>query len=96
MYDVKVDVHGYTGVKFLTCGNLPLTNQTDIAAIRAGYERAISLGVSAATNELARFERRVSSALEEAKKKSDAEKRKAENAKLAEGLESVSTASKIQ
>ena len=66
------------------------------AAIRAGYERAFRLGVSAATNELARFERRVSSAQEEAKKKADVEKRKAENAKLAEGLDAVSTASKIQ
>ena len=84
--DFVVDVRGYTGVKFLSFRDLPLTNQTDIAAIRAGYERAVSLGTSAATNELARFERRVSLAREEAKKKADAEKRKAENAKLAEGL----------
>lgn len=87
------------GTEFPIWSNSPtrsITNAVDVAAIRAGYERAISLGVSAATNELARFERRVSSAQEEAKKKADVEKRKAENAKLAEGLDAVSTASKIQ
>ena len=66
--------------------SLSLTNAADIATIRAGYERAFSLGVFAATNELARFERRVSSFQEEAKKKTDEKKRKAENAKLAESL----------
>ena len=65
---------------------LTLTNSADVAAIRAGYERAFRLGVSAATNELARFERRVSAAQDEAKKRADAEKQKAENAKLADGL----------
>ncbi len=73
-----------------------VTNAVDVATIRAGYERAIRLGVSVATNELARFERRVEAAQAQVKKDADAVKRKAENAKLAEGLEPVSTASKIQ
>ena len=38
---------------------LSLTNAADVAMIRDGYERAFKLGVSAATNELARFEQRV-------------------------------------
>lgn len=66
--------------------SLSLTNAADVATIRAGYERAFSLGVTVATNELARFERRISSYQEEVKKKDDEKKRKEENAKLAEGL----------
>lgn len=63
-----------------------LTNTADIAAIRTGYERAFSLGVSVATNELAWFERRISLDQEKIKKDAAEMKRKAENAKLAEGL----------
>lgn len=66
--------------------SLSLTNAADVATIRAGYERAFSLGVTVATNELARFERRISSYQEEAKKDADEKKRKAENAKIAESL----------
>ena len=39
--------------------SLWITNAADVAKIRAGYERAFKLGVSAATNEIARFEQRV-------------------------------------
>ena len=89
--DLKPYCHGYIGTSWITPfsderGKHSLTNSADVAAIRAGYERAFNLGVSVATNELARFERRVSAAQDEAKKQADAEKRKAENAKLAEGL----------
>lgn len=63
-----------------------LTDETYVATIRAGYERAINLGVSVATNELARFERRVEAIKAQAKKDADTAKRKAENAKLVEGL----------
>lgn len=66
--------------------SLSLTNAADVATIRAEYERAFSLGVTVATNELARFERRISSYQEEAKKDADEKKRKAENAKIAESL----------
>ena len=89
--DLKPYCHGYIGTSWITPfsderGKHSLTNSADVAAIRAGYERAFNLGVSVATNELARFERRVSATQDEAKKQADAEKRKAENAKLAEGL----------
>ena len=99
--DLKPYCHGYIGTSWLTPfsderGKHSLTNSADVAAIRAGYERAFRLGVSAATNELARFERRVAAAKTHAEKEADAIKRKAENAKLAEGLEPDSTASKIQ
>lgn len=40
-------------------GMLSFTNKTDVALVRTGYERAINLGISVATNELARFERRL-------------------------------------
>ena len=95
-------IHAYTGTGWLGGGfrfqqtGLTITNATDVATIRAGYERAISLGVLVATNELARFERRVEAAQAQVKKDADAAKRKAENAKLAEGLESASAASMIQ
>ena len=77
------------GISELSNGRQPshsITNASDVAAIRAGYERAFSLGVSDATNALARFERRISSYQEEAKKDADEKKRKAENAKIAESL----------
>ena len=77
------------GISELSNGRQPshsITNASDVAAICAGYERAFSLGVSDATNALARFERRISSYQEEAKKDADEKKRKAENAKIAESL----------
>lgn len=80
--------YGYVGVTFPTKRQPThsITNATDIANIRAGYERAFSLGVFAATNELARFESRVSFYQDKTKKMDDEKKRKEENAKLAEGL----------
>ena len=39
---------------------LSLTNVADVAAIRCGYERALKLGVCVASNELSRFEARLS------------------------------------
>jgi len=77
------------GISEISNGRQPshsITNASDIATIRAGYERAFSLGVSDATNALARFERRISRYQEEIKKNADEKKRKEENAKLAEGL----------
>lgn len=52
----------YTGFGFsfvFSTNSLSIANAADIAKIRAGYERAFKLGVSAATNELARFEQRI-------------------------------------
>ena len=71
--DLKPYCHGYIGTSWLTPfsderGKHSLTNSADVAAIRAGYERAFRLGVSAATNELARFERWVAAAKTHAEK----------------------------
>jgi hypothetical protein len=66
--------------------SLSITNAADVAKIRAGYERAFKLGVSAATNELARFEQRVKAYQEKAAKENTEAERKAKNAKLIEGL----------
>ena len=88
----RPQIHAYTGTGLLGGGfrfpqiGLTLTNATDVATIRAGYERAFNLGVSVATNELARFERRVEASQSQIRKEADAAKQKAENAKLAEGL----------
>lgn len=93
------DTYGYVGVTFPTKRQPTthsITNATDIANIRAGYERAFSLGVSAATNELARFERRVSSWQAKVKRIADEKKRKAENAKMIEDLKIDSATSKKQ
>lgn len=89
--DLKPYCHGYIGTSWLTPfsderGKHSLTNSADVAAIRAGYERAFNLGVSVATNELARFERRVEAAQAQIRKDADTAKQKAENAKLVEGL----------
>lgn len=65
----------YTGVvqaSFDCQDTLSITNAADVAKIRAGYERAFKLGVSAATNELARFEQRVKAY--RVKSRDDAEK----------------------
>ena len=87
------------GISEISNGRQPahsITNASDIATIRAGYERAFSLGVSDATNALARFERRISRCQEEAKKNADEKKRKEENAKMVEVLEIDSTTPKKQ
>lgn len=76
--------------------SLSITNAADVAAIRAEYERAFNLGVSVATNELARFERRVSSCQAEVKRIADEKKRKAENAKMIEDLKIDSAPPKKQ
>lgn len=52
----------YTDIRFglvFSTNSLWIANAADVAKIRAGYKRAFKLGVSAATNELARFEQRV-------------------------------------
>ena len=80
----------YAETRFFAFGSpinsLSITNAADVAKIRAGYERAFKLGVSAATNELARFERRVKEYQEMAAKEKAEAERKAKNAKLIEGL----------
>ena len=79
----------YTGIRFgfaFSTNSLSITNAADVAKIRAGYERAFKLGVSAATNELARFEQRVKAYQEKAAKENTEAERKAKNAKLIEGL----------
>lgn len=85
----RPQVHAYTGTGLLGFSHqamLTLTNETDVATIRAGYERAINLGVAVATNELARFERRVSAAQDEAKKQADASDKKRRNAGLVNSI----------
>ena len=79
----------YTDISFVfvsPINSLSITNAADVAKIRAGYERAFKLGVSAATNELARFEQRVKAYQEKAAKENTEAERKAKNAKLIEGL----------
>ena len=87
--DSCINLRQYTGlIPFeRTCKTkLFITNAADVAKIRAGYERAFKLGVSAATNELARFEKRVKAYQEKAAKENTEAERKAKNAKLIEGL----------
>lgn len=89
--DLKPYCHGYIGTGWSTPfsderGKHSLTNSADVAAIRAGYERAFNLGVAVATNELARFERRVSAAQDEAKKQADATDKKRRNAGLVNSI----------
>ena len=80
----------YTGIiRFgfaFSTNSLSITNAADVAKIRTGYERAFKLGVSAATNELARFEQGVKAYQEKAAKEYTEAERKAKNAKLIEGL----------
>ena len=80
----------YAETRFFAFGSpinsLSITNAADVAKIRAGYERAFKLGVSVATNELARFEQRVKAYQEKAAKENAEAERKAKNAKLIEGL----------
>ena len=88
-------VTGYTGNSFVySFGRYEkhsLTNSADVAAIRAGYERAFRLGVSAATNELARFEQRLEAANAEAKRRSDEARQKIDNAALAKSVLNIPT-----
>lgn len=65
---------------------LSFTNEAHIASIRTGYIRAAQYGCSPATNELARFEKLSLDALSDAKSRTEADERKAKNAKLVEGL----------
>ena len=67
-------------------GKYSLTNSSDVAAIRAGYERAIRLGVPAATNELARFEQRLEAVRADAKRLSDESRQKIDNAAIAKSV----------
>lgn len=88
-------VTGYAGTGFFySFGRYEkhsLTNSADVAAIRAGYERAFRLGVSAATNELARFEQRLEAANAEAKRRSDEARQKIDNAALAKSVLNIPT-----
>lgn len=68
-----------------------LTNSADVASIRAGYERAFRLGVTVATNELARFEQRLEAANAEAKRRSDEARQKIDNAALAKSALNIPT-----
>ena len=86
----KPNLSHYADIDFFAfvspINSLSITNAADVAKIRAGYERAFKLGVSAATNELARFEQRVKAYQEKAAKENTEAERKAKNAKLIEGL----------
>lgn len=66
------------------------TNAADVAAVKVRYELAIKLGVNAATNELARFEKRVSvvqAAMQRKKNEINAHRAMlARNARLAKDL----------
>ena len=94
----KVNIRQYTGVPMDSYkGMLSLTNSTDVALVRTGYERAISLGVSVATNELARFERRLEKEQAKAKETADNEARvaaiRAKNSEIAQSTLGILPAS---
>ena len=94
----NVNVRQYTGVPMDSYkGMLSLTNSTDVALVRTGYERAISLGISVATNELARFERRLAKEQAKAKESADNEARvaaiKAKNSEIAQSTLGILSAS---
>ena len=78
-------------------GMLSFTNKTDVALVRTGYERAINLGVSVATNELARFERRLEKEQAKAKETADNEARvaaiRAKNSEIAQSTLGILSAS---
>lgn len=83
-----VGIAKYTGVPMSSYkGTLSFTNKTDVALVRTGYERAIGLGISVATNELARFERRLEKEQAKANQEADSESRiaaaKAKNSEIA-------------
>lgn len=89
----------YTDIRFglvFSTNSLWIANAADVAKIRAGYERAFKLGVSAATNELARFEQRVKAY--RVKSRDDAEKlaMQKRNSELALSLLGLSVVSKEQ
>lgn len=60
---VPAEYAGVSYARFRITG-LSLENDADVATIRSGYERAIALGVTAATNELERFEKRLADIVE--------------------------------
>jgi hypothetical protein len=71
---------------------LSLENDADIATIRSRYERAIALGVDAATSEVDRFEKKVADIAEKVLSRQSEEasrktRNKAASALIAEGLE---------
>ena len=94
----NVNIRRYTGVPMNSYkGILSFTNSTDVALVRTGYERAISLGVSVATNELARFKRRLAAEQAKAKEDADNEARvaaiKAKNSEIAQSTLGILPAS---
>ena len=83
----SVNIEQYTGIRMAAPGSTSsFTNRTDVAVVRSGYERAIELGVSVATNELARFERRLAIEQEKAKEDADALARKSDNTKAIQAI----------
>ena len=86
-YDMNVDLCGYTGIndrQWAPSLQKSFINALDVATVRAGYEHAINLGVSVATNELARFERRMENVLKEVAQAVAADRQKKNNAILVE------------
>ena len=82
----------YIGGSFLTISSSNnLTNETILAQVRAGYNRAFSLGVSAATNELNRFEAELKEANQRRKEDLARENRRLKNAKLLSEIEEPAT-----
>lgn len=81
-------IHQYIGTTpfFFNSAKRSLTNANDVTAIRNGYTQAFNLGVLYATNELARFEKRMEYELSLAQEKTNTEKTKSQNAVLAESL----------
>lgn len=86
-YDMNVHLCGYTGINdrhWAPSLQKSFINALDVATIRAGYEQAINLGVTVATNELARFERRMENVLKEVAQAVGSNRRKESNAMLVE------------
>lgn len=85
----------YTGVSNADCfgweaSEWSPTNDVEVASVRAGYERAVKLGVGIASYELAKFDRKIASIRKELKAAADAEAARQEklrrNALLAEEM----------
>lgn len=83
--DGRISDYAGWSVNDYGCG-YSITNEADIAKIRAGYEKAFSLGVMVATNELARFNERVEQEKQGVERVNQERARKTENAKLAQAL----------
>lgn len=86
IHDAEVPMSRYIDFPLTWGRDVPITNAAKIASIRTGYRRAIGLGVSAATNELARFERRAANIEKQLAEKAAADERKKANARLVDGL----------